>query len=371
MSFYDEIKKYDWTEIEKAIEACSPADVETALSTRSPLGLDSLIGLLSPAAENYLEEIAQRAHRLTEQRFGKTISLFAPIYLSNECTNSCAYCGFNIRNPIERLTLTVDQAIIEARHLHNQGFRHLLLVSGEAPNIASIPYMASIVEALRPLFPSISVEVYPMDTAAYRELIAHGVDGLVVFQETYNEARYGDFHLGGKKRNYRWRLETPDRGGEAGFRRLGLGALLGLCNWRTETFFLALHANYLMRKFWRSQITISFPRLQPAAGGFQPPNPVSDANMVQMLTALRLFLPDASLVLSTRETPDLRDHLIPLGITSMSAGSRTEPGGYAHAGEAEAQFEVADPRSPQAVAEVIMQKGYEPVWKDWDAAFLQ
>lgn len=369
MSFYEELRNYPWDEVERAIESRSEADVERALAARS-LTLDGIMSLLSPAAEGHIEEMAQRAHAVTEQRFGRVISLFAPLYLSNQCINSCVYCGFNKRNPVERLTLTLEQAIAEGEYIHNLGFRHLLLVSGEAPHIVTQSYLGEILDKLRPLFSSLSIEIFPLDTKSYKELIAHGVDGLVLYQETYNQARYAEVHPAGKKRDFRWRLETPDRGGAAGFRRLGIGALLGLSEWRTEAFFLALHARYLMRTFWKSHVTVSFPRLRPAAGSYQPPYPVSDFHLVQLMTALRLFLPDAGFVLSTRESPFLRDHLIPLGITSMSAGSKTDPGGYTHAAEAEAQFKIADERSPQAVAEIIRKKGYEPVWKDWDAAFL-
>jgi len=370
MSFYNEIRRFRWQEIEHEILGRTPASVERAL-TAQILGLDGLISLLSPAAERTLEEMAQRAHLLTEQRFGRVISLFAPLYLSNECTNSCVYCGFNVQNPVDRLTLTNEQAAAEASHLHAQGFRHILLVSGEAPNIVTMEYLSNTLKQLRPKFSSISIELYPMPTNDYQTLIAQGVDGLVVYQETYNQKRYSDVHPAGSKRDYRWRLETPERGGKAGFRRIGIGALLGLGNWRVEGFFLALHARYLLRKFWRSHITISFPRLRPAAGEYEPPFPVSDAHLVQLMTALRLLLPDAGLILSTRETPYLRDHLIPIGVTSMSAGSRTAPGGYAHDVQAEAQFDIADHRSAQAVATMIRDKGYEPVWKDWDAAFLR
>jgi len=370
MEFYDELKSYPWDEIEKQVDGRSASDVKRALNAR-PTRLEDFLCLLSPAAAPFLEAMAQRAHRLTEQRFGRVISLFAPLYLSNVCSNSCVYCGFNVRNPVARLTLTAEQAAAEGNLIHKMGVRHLLLVSGDSPHIVTMDYFRDVMEKLRPLFASISVEIFPMATGAYKELIDLGVDGLTVFQETYNEHRYGDFHPGGKKRDFAWRLNTPERGGEAGFRRLGLGALLGLCNWRVEGFFLGLHALYLLRSFWQSQIAISFPRLRPAAGAYEPPAPVSDVDFVQLLTALRLFLPDAGLVLSTRESPSFRDHLIPLGVTSMSAGSRTEPGGYAHDRRAEAQFEVADERPPQVVAEVIREKGYDPVWKDWDPAFLQ
>ncbi len=307
---------------------------------------------------------------LPNKRFGKVINLFAPLYLSNVCSNRCIYCGFNADNPVARLTLTPEQVETEAKFIHEMGFRHLLLVSGDSPHIVTMDYLRAVLEKLRPLFASISIEIFPLDGGAYRELIDHGVDGLTVFQETYHEDRYGDFHLGGKKRDFLWRLGTPERGGDAGFRRLGIGALLGLCNWRVEGFFLGLHARYLLRTFWKSHVSISFPRLRPAAGAYVPPLPVSDANFVQLLTALRLFLPDAGMVLSTRESPAFRDHLVPLGVTSMSAGSRTEPGGYAHDSGAEAQFEVADERPPRVVAEMIRSKGYDAVWKDWDPAFL-
>jgi 2-iminoacetate synthase len=370
MSFYDEIKRTDWAEIDSAIEGRTTGDVESALAAKT-LNMDHIISLLSPAAKPYIEEMAQRAHLLTQQRFGNTVSLFAPLYVSNFCTNSCAYCGFNVRNKVDRLTLTPEQVMKEGKFIHNLGFRHLLLVSGEAPKVVPVEYFIDIADKLRPYFSSIAVEIYPMGTDEYRTLADHGIDGLTVFQETYNEELYQEVHLGGKKRDFRWRLETPDRGGEAGFRRIGLGALLGLGNWRVEAFYMGLHARYLMKNYWKSQVSISFPRLRPAAGAFQPRYDVSDLDFVQLLTALRLFLPDVGFTLSTRETADLRDHLIPLGITSMSAGSKTDPGGYTLGTEAEGQFEIADQRSPEIVAEVIRQKGYEPVWKDWDCAFLR
>jgi 2-iminoacetate synthase len=370
MSFYEEIAQLSWPEVAGEIVDRSEASVLAALSNPNPLGFDDLLSLLSPAAEPFLEEMALRAHRVTERRFGKVISLFAPLYLSNECANSCAYCGFNRHNAVDRLTLSPERAVAEAGYLRDLGFRNLLLVSGEASQIVTLPYLLDIVERLGRTFSSISIEIYPMETSDYKELTAGGVDGLVVFQETYNEKGYAEFHPAGAKRDFRRRLETPERGGEAGFRRLGLGALLGLANWRAEGFFLAMHARFLMRKYWKSFVSISFPRLQPAAGGFQPPRPVSDTHFVQLLTALRLFLPDAGLVLSTRESSYLRDHLIPLGITSMSAGSRTDPGGYLREAHAEAQFEVSDARPAGEVARVITAMGYEPVWKDWDRAFL-
>jgi 2-iminoacetate synthase len=369
MSFYNELRHVNWDALGSEIHGRTPQDVERSLATPSPT-LEDLVSLLSPAAEACLETMAQAAHSLTLQRFGKVITLFAPLYLSNECTNPCVYCGFNVLNPVERLTLSVDEAEEEAKHLRRLGFRHVLLVSGEAPRVVTQDYLCDVLRRLRPSFSSISIELYPMTTDAYTALAAEGVDGLVIYQETYNEALYPSFHPGGRKRDFRWRLDTPERGGQAGFRRIGIAALLGLDDWRVEAYCMALHARYLFRHYWRSHITMSFPRLRPAAGGFQPPQNVSDKSLVHMLTALRLFLPDVGFTLSTRENATLRDHLIPLGITSMSAGSRTEPGGYTRGPHAGAQFAVADERSPDAVAAVIRRKGYDPVWKDWDAAFM-
>ncbi len=370
MSFYEVMQEYDWNEVLEEILGRDRRDVEKALGG-STMGMDDFMSLLSPAAEGYLEEMAQRANGITEQRFGKVISLFAPLYVSNVCTNQCRYCGFNASNVIERRTLDLEEVVEEAEHIHRMGFRHLLLVSGEAPKVVPPEYFAKIAGRLGELFSSIAVEIYPMTVEEYALLVKNGVDGLIVYQETYNRELYAELHPAGKKRDFHWRLDTPDRGGRAGLRRLGLGALLGLGDWRAEAFFLGLHARYLLKKYWMSHITVSFPRMRPAAGTYEPACPVSDRELVQMITALRILLPDAGLVVSTRENPDFRDHLIPLGITSMSAGSCTEPGGYTHAHEAEPQFQIADERPPDVFAGVIREKGYEPVWKDWDVAFLQ
>ena len=367
MSFYDVIHSYDWGEIQKEIGRRSVGDVERALSARTP-GLDDLMSLLSPAAEPFLEEMAQRAHRLTLQRFGRVMGMFAPLYLSNVCTNRCVYCGFNAGNTITRLTLTPEEAGTEGESLRRMGFRTVLLLSGEAPQVITEEYMKRALGRLRPHFSSIGIEMFPMTAERYRELIGQGVDGLTLFQETYDETSYGEFHPEGRKSDYRWRLETPERGGAAGFRRLGIGALLGLNDWRVEGFFVALHASHLLRTCWKSQLAISFPRLRSSAGGYEPRFPVADRHLVQLICALRLFLPDVGFTLSTRENPALRDGLIPLGMTTMSAGSHTEPGGYSHPGVGGAQFEVADERSPGAVAEALHHRGYEPVWKEWDGA---
>lgn len=369
MTFLDIINQYDPRQVRESIEAKTAADVERALAAER-LRSDDLQALLSPAAAPFLEQMAARAHRLTLQRFGKNILLYAPLYLSNLCVNGCRYCGFSASNQVPRRTLTLDEVWTEAQVLHEQGFRHILLVTGESPKTVDNDYLAACVERIRPLFSSISIEVYPMETEGYRQMVGAGVDGLTIYQETYNRDLYEEMHPFGKKRDYDFRLLTPERGGAAGLRRIGIGFLLGLGEFRSEAFFLGLHALHLSRHYWRTQVSVSFPRIRPADGGFQPLHPVSDRDFVQLLCALRLLLPDAGLVLSTRESAALRDNLLPLGITQMSAGSCTAPGGYADKDLSTQQFAIDDDRSPEEVCRLIRARGYEAVWKDWDGAFL-
>jgi len=375
------------------------ASTATARATlaKPELSLADFPQLISPAAGELLETLGRRSQQLTRQRFGKVIRLFAPLYLSNECINNCKYCGFSRDNPILRVTLSVDEVRQEAAALARQGFRNILLVSGEHPKFVSDGYLAGCVAALHETIPSVSLEVGPMDTAEYRAMVAAGADGLVVYQETYDRAVYAEMHTAGPKKDFDWRLETPERAYAAGFRRLGIGALYGLADWRYEALCLAAHTGYLLRNCWKAQLTLSLPRLRPSAGDFEPLTHLGDRDLVQLVCAYRLAFPDVGIVLSTRESPRLRDGLIPLGITLMSAGSHTEPGGYTgagrknvhhtvqgrivdagasewtapvngHATNATGQFNIADERSSNAVAQAIQRLGYEPVWKDWDVA---
>ena len=342
----------------------TPADVERALR-RPRRSLDDLAVLLSPAAGKLLEDVAAAAHRLTVQRFGRVVRLFAPLYLSNECASTCTYCGFSAGNDIARRTLTPKEAAAEARALRERGFRHVLLVSGEQARIVSREYLEECVAAVAAEMPSVSLEVQVWETGTYRRLVAAGCEGLLVYQETYDRRTYAATHLKGKKRNYEWRLAAPDRGAAAGMRQLGVGALLGLHDdWRADVLSVAAHAAALLRRWWRCDVTIAVPRLRPAAGGFSPVRPVDDRELAQLVCALRLVLPDVGVSLSTREPPALRDGLLRLGVTTMSAGSHTEPGGYAEASDAEPQFEVGDTRSPAEVAAVLRAAGYDPVWMD-------
>jgi 2-iminoacetate synthase len=357
----------------------------------SPL-LQRFARLLDPIPDATLEAAAREAHALTLRHFGRTIRLFAPLYLSNECINSCTYCGFARENPILRVTLEIDQVAAEARHLADEGFRQILLVAGEHPKFVSNGYLEQCVARLAPEIPSLSLEVGPMETDEYAPLTRAGAEALVVYQETYHRPTYATIHTAGPKRDYDWRLACPERAYDGGFRRIGIGALFGLWHWREEALALAAHLEHLLRRCWKAQLTVSLPRLRPAAGGFIPTHPLPDREYVQLVCALRRCFPQVGIVLSTRESPALRDALIPLGVTMMSAGSHTEPGGYTGQGRdalhytvrgrqlaldgsdppslATEQFEIADTRSAAEVAAVLRARGYEPVWKDWDAAIL-
>jgi len=340
------------------------ADVGRALATRHRTPAD-FAALLSPAALGRIEDLATAAHETSVRRFGRVVRMFAPLYLSNECVSTCTYCGFSAGNDVVRRTLSVDEVRAEARALLDRGFRHVLLVAGEHARIVSKDYLVDCVRALAPEVPSISVEVQVWDTGTYRRLVEAGCEGLVVYQEAYDPGTYADVHLKGKKRNYDWRLAAPDRGAEAGMRRLGIGALLGLHDdWRSEALLLAAHARALLRRWWRCDLAMALPRLRPAAGEYEPARPLADAELVQLLCALRLCLPDVGITLSTREPAGLRDALVPLGVTQLSAGSHTEPGGYAAASGAGAQFEVSDTRPPAEVAATLRARGYDPVWID-------
>ncbi len=396
MSFVAEFNALRMAELLERSRQSTSTDVQKSLGNGSPSLVD-FAQLISPAAGESLEALCRRSQALTRQRFGKVIRLFAPLYLSNECINNCSYCGFSRDNPILRVTLSVEDVMREARALKEQGFRNLLLVAGEHPKFVSNGYMAECTRALHAEVPGISLEIGPMETEEYRPIVEAGAEGLVVYQETYDREIYARMHTAGPKRNFDWRLETPERAYDAGFRRLGIGALYGLADWRTEAISVAAHAAYLLRTCWKAQLTISLPRLRPCAGEFEPLTRMTDRELVQLVCAFRLFLPDVGLVLSTREPAKLRDGLIPLGITLISAGSHTEPGGYTGAGKdkihrtekgrivelasgasewasvperatnATGQFDIADARSAREISELLKRLGYEPVWKDWDA----
>jgi len=355
----------------EALKSVTADDVAKELTV--PPGhysLDRLLAFISPAAEESIEDMAQAAHSLTIQRFGRTIQLYAPLYLSNFCTGTCLYCGYKAGNEFERTRLSIDQAIDDADILASEGFRHILLVSGNDPEYITMDYLAALAEKLKAKFSSISMEIYQMSTPDYRKLFEAGIDGVTLYQETYDRKTYNYYHPAGPKSDYDYRLETPDRFASAGMRRIGLGVLLGLADWRLDCLALAEHADYLMKRYWRSQVSFSFPRLRPALNvDHDFKHLISDTNLVQMMLALRLCFADAGIVLSTRERADLRDRLVKLCATRMSAGSKTNPGGYSGKLDSAEQFQIDDTRSPAEVAVMIKSSGFEAVWKDWDSAF--
>lgn len=353
------------------IEAISADQVRRAIADESGrYSLDKLAALVSPAAEPFLEQMAQLAEQLTARRFGRTIQLYAPLYVSNSCINSCRYCGFNRTHHGTRTRLSIDQAIADADILAAEGFRNILLVSGEDPSFVTIEYLCDLAARLRPRFSTITAEIYPLSQDQYASIARAGIDGVTLYQESYDRPTYARWHPAGPKSDYDQRLDAPDRFASAAMRRIGLGVLLGLADWRIETLAMAEHACSLVKRFWQSQLSFSFPRIRPAPEvAEQYDHLVADASLVQMMLALRLCFADAGLVLSTRESPAFRDAMARICVTSMSAGSRTNPGGYSGHADSTEQFAVCDARTPAEVAAMIRTAGREPVWKDWDAAF--
>ncbi|MCE0848194.1 2-iminoacetate synthase ThiH [Buttiauxella sp. A2-C1_F] len=366
-TFTDRWRELDWDDITLRINSKTGADVERALSARK-LTRDDLMALLSPAASYYLEPLAQRAQQLTRQRFGNTVSFYVPLYLSNLCANDCTYCGFSMSNKLKRKTLDEQEIGRECEAIRKLGFEHLLLVTGEHQTKVGMDYFRQHLPAIRRQFSSLQMEVQPLDEHEYAELKTLGLDGVMVYQETYHQAVYAQHHLRGNKQDFFWRLETPDRLGRAGIDKIGLGALIGLSDsWRTDCFMVAEHLLWLQQNYWQSRYSISFPRLRPCAGGVEPASVMTESQLVQVICAFRLLSPDVELSLSTRESPWFRDHMIPLAINNVSAFSKTQPGGYADNHPELEQFAPHDGRTPVEVAEALTRSGLQPVWKDWDS----
>ena len=367
-SFEPLFKRYDWQQVKTSIYQKTATDVERAL-VRPRRDLEDFKALVSPAAGPYLEEMAQLSHQLTQKRFGKIVQLYAPMYLSNECNNICTYCGFSLDNPMRRRTLTGAEILQEAAALKAMKYDHVLLVTGESQKKVGMDYFENAFKIIRPHFSNISVEVQPLDREDYEKLIELGLNTVLVYQETYHLDNYKTHHPKGRKSNFWYRLETPDRLGQAGIYKIGLGVLIGLEDWRVDSFFNALHLDYLERTYWRTKYSVSFPRLRPFSGGLTPKMVMNDRELVQLICAYRIFDEEVELSISTRETQEFRNNIIKLGITSMSAGSKTNPGGYAVEPTSLEQFEISDERTPAEIEAMIRGQGLDPVWKDWEAEF--
>ncbi len=373
MSFYDRFQQLDWDDISMSIYAKTEQDVERALA-KPKRDLEDFKALISPAAEPYLEQMAKLSYSLTRKRFGNTMSLYIPLYLSNLCANACTYCGFSMENRIKRRTLNRDEVEAEIDAIKRMKFDSVLLVTGEHETKVGMKYFREMVPIIKQRFNYLAMEVQPLDQDEYAELKTLGLDAVMVYQETYHPKTYAQHHLRGNKMDFRYRLETPDRLAKAGIDKIGIGALIGLEEWRTDCFFAAAHLDFLERTYWQSRYSISFPRLRPCAGnvpvsGLQPKSVMTDKQLVQLICAYRLFNPEVELSLSTRESPQFRDNVLPLGITSMSAASKTQPGGYATEEVELEQFEISDERSAASVEDMIRAKGFDPVWRDWHSAY--
>jgi len=355
-------------ELQEQIRTSTEEDVRRCLHAPHP-GTADLAALLSPAADNHLEAMAARAADITLMRFGRTTQIYAPLYVSSFCTNRCSYCGFSADNRIERRLLSLEEAEAEAMLLHQRGFNHILLVSGEAPAKLGVDYLEKLALRLRERFASISIEVQPLATEEYARLFAAGITSVAIYQETYDRETYNKVHLSGQKCDFDFRLNSPARAAAGAMREVGIGALLGLADWRAEGLALGLHLAWLRKNFWRTGLTVSFPRLRPAAGGFQPLCEVTERDLSHLIFALRLFDPDVGIILSTREEARYRNGMIGLGPTRYSAGSCTAPGGYSNPDITGEQFAIGDHRSIAEVCLAIRQKGFDPVRKDWDPGF--
>ncbi|MDA0150093.1 2-iminoacetate synthase ThiH [Vibrio sp. LaRot3] len=373
MSFVERFNQLDWDDISMSIYSKTARDVERALS-KSKLDLEDFKALISPAAEPYLELMAQRSFALTRKRFGNTMSLYIPLYLSNLCANACTYCGFSMENRIKRRTLSVEEIGAEIDAIKKMKFDSVLLVTGEHETKVGMNYFRQVVPEIKQRFNYLAMEVQPLEQDQYAELKTLGLDAVMVYQETYHPATYGLHHLRGNKTDFEFRLETPDRLAKAGIDKIGIGALIGLEEWRTDCFYVAAHLEYLERTYWQTRYSISFPRLRPCEGGgsantLQPKSVMNDKQLVQLICAYRLFNPEVELSLSTRESAKFRDSVLPLGITSMSAASKTQPGGYAMDDVELEQFAISDERSAASVEAMIRQRGFDPVWRDWHSAY--
>jgi len=371
-NFYDIISSTSWNEVHRSIYSKTLEDVKVALYRNSSRTLEDFKALISPAAEPLLEEMAQISRQLTLKRFGNTVQMFVPFYLSNECQNICTYCGFSLHNKIKRTTLNDAQIIKEAEAIKALGYEHILLVTGEANKTVGVEYLQHAIRLVKPYFANISIEVQPLEQEEYELLIKEGLYAVLVYQETYHEEEYKTHHTKGRKSNYEYRINTPERLGRAGIHKIGLGCLIGLEDWRTDSFYTAMHLDYLEKKYWQTRYSVSFPRLRPAEGLLEPKSVMADRQLVQLICAYRIFNENVELSISTRESASFRNNIYKMGITSMSADSKTNPGGYAVFPEKESleQFEINDHRSGKDIAKMLKENGYEAVWKDWDKSLM-
>ena len=365
-TFSELLNSHNWDTVKSAIYSKTNLDVEHALYKTTKRDLNDFMALISPAAEPFLEQMASTSKNLTRQRFGNTMQLYVPMYLSNVCENICTYCGFRMDNRLQRKVLSIEDIKKEFEAIKNMGFEHVLLVTGEANKKVGVDYLNRSIDIAKDYFSNVSIEVQPLEENEYKKLANNGLYAVLVYQETYHKEAYAAYHPKGTKSNYPYRLETPERLGKSGIHKIGLGVLLGLEDWRTDSFYTALHLDFLEKNYWKSKYSVSFPRIRPAEGLIEPKSNISDKQLVQLICAYRIFNQEVELSLSTRESNVFRDNIIHLGITSMSAASKTNPGGYSVDEDSLEQFEIDDSRSAAEIETMLKNSGFEVVWKDWD-----
>lgn len=367
MSFYDEITSLKIGKFVGEVDAKTENEVLRALAKSrndEPLDLGDFMALISPKAIPFISEMAILAQKYTRRRFGNGVSMYVPLYLTNLCTNNCRYCGFAAHNKFARRVLNAKETELECEAIKKMGYENILIVTGENERRGGMDYFREMVPIVARYASYMSMEVQPLDTEEYAELKTLGIDAVMVYQETYDPDCYRENHLSGKKTNMRYRMETPERLGDAGIDKVGIGALLGLYEWKADTVALAMHLQYMRKHYWQTRMSLSFPRLRPAAGGFEPISPVNDLQMLQCVCAWRLFDHELEISISTREKPHFRDAIVPVAITAISAGSSTQPGGYAVDRHDLPQFIISDDRSVTEVTEALRLHGLEPIFRE-------
>ena len=372
MSFFDVLSKYDVDKFKELVDSKTDKDIELALAKQGAHTIDDFAALISERARtHYLDVMVQMSMQLTRKRFGRCINMYLPLYLTNLCSNKCAYCGFSVANKFKRVVLTLEEIEEELQAMNKMGYTNILLVSGENSHKAGMPYFEQVLPLAKNYADYLQMEVQPLETDEYARLKELGLDAVSVYQETYHPEYYKKVHLAGKKADMRFRMETPDRLGQAGIDKVGMGALLGLYDWKVDLVATAMHVLYMRDKYWKTNLSISFPRLRPAQGGFEPHSPVSDAKLLQIICAWRIFDNELDLTISTRESPQFRDLILPVGITALSAGSSTEPGGYAHKGQNLEQWTVNDARPVDEVVKVMEESGFDAVFHNASTTYFK
>ena len=346
--------------------AYTAADVRRALDSdrRSP---EDFAALLSPAAEPFLEEMAEKATLETRKHFGNSIYMFTPLYISNYCENYCIYCGFNCKNKIRRAKLNAEEIEKEMAAIAKTGIEEILLLTGESRKMSDVKYIGEACKIARKYFKMVGLEVYPMNSDEYRYVQECGADFVTVFQETYNSDKYETLHLAGHKRIFPYRVNAQERALMGGMRGVGFAALLGLDDFRKDAFATGMHAYLIQRKYPHAEIAFSCPRLRPIINNDKiNPKDVHEPQLLQVVTAYRLFMPFASITISTRERAEFREHIIGMAATKISAGVSTGIGSHTEEEEkGDDQFEIADTRTFEEVHQAIIDRGLQPVTNDY------